>query len=137
MLRIGLINVSFLSSRYATKTRKLKQKFFPPIETGVFEHGGGVQINAGENLAALSGTSNSISAGIALWSAEASSYDPSNPIFSHFTQMVWKASKEVGCSVSVCNLAALGGQRSDFIVCEYLEAGSELYILELKGERDY
>lgn len=113
---------------------KIEAGFSARIKIGVFEHGGGVQINAGENLAALSGTSSPISAGIALWSAEASSYDPTNPTFSHFTQMVWKASTHVGCSVSICNLAALKGERSNFYVCEYLEAGSESSIPSDEGE---
>ena len=29
-------------------------------------------------------------------------YNPANPVFSHFTQMVWKATTQVGCAVQSC-----------------------------------
>jgi hypothetical protein len=31
------------------------------------------------------------------------SYDPKNPTYSHFTQVVWKATTELGCSLYICN----------------------------------
>jgi len=54
-----------------------------------------------ENLAAGSG-SYTVSDGINAWNAEAKDYDPKNPTFSHFTQVVWKGTKEVGCAFVTC-----------------------------------
>ena len=54
-----------------------------------------------ENLAAGSG-SYTVSDGIDAWNAEAKDYDPQNPTFSHFTQVVWKGTKEVGCAFVTC-----------------------------------
>ena len=54
-----------------------------------------------ENLAAGSG-SYTVSDGIDGWNAEAKDYNPSNPNFSHFTQVVWKGTKEVGCAFVTC-----------------------------------
>ena len=33
----------------------------------------------------------------------AAQYDPSNPVASHFTQMVWKSTTQLGCAVQSCN----------------------------------
>lgn len=30
-------------------------------------------------------------------------YDPNNPVPSHFTQVVWKGTTQVGCAVQVCS----------------------------------
>ena len=54
-----------------------------------------------ENLAAGSG-SYTVSDGIDGWNAEAKDYNPQNPTFSHFTQVVWKGTKEVGCAFVTC-----------------------------------
>jgi len=40
--------------------------------------------------------------GINAWNDEAKDYDPNNPTYSHFTQVVWKATKEVGCAIVTC-----------------------------------
>ena len=29
-------------------------------------------------------------------------YNPNNPTYSHFTQMVWKATTQLGCAVTTC-----------------------------------
>lgn len=54
-----------------------------------------------ENLAA--GTGNyTITDAINDWMSEASSYDPNNPVASHFTQVVWKSTTQVGCATYTC-----------------------------------
>jgi len=30
-------------------------------------------------------------------------YDPKNPTYSHFTQVVWKGTTQVGCAVATCS----------------------------------
>jgi uncharacterized protein YkwD len=66
--------------------------------TCVFKHSGGP---FGENLSA--GTHPfSPAAAIALWTNEESQYDPNDPQPSHYTQEVWKGSKEIGCAVTTC-----------------------------------
>ena len=41
-----------------------------------------------------------------MWTGEAKDYDPNNPVFSsgagHFTQVVWKNSKRLGCAFATC-----------------------------------
>ncbi|KAG9075962.1 hypothetical protein FRC06_009787, partial [Ceratobasidium sp. 370] len=55
----------------------------------------------GENLAA--GTGNpSIATAIGWWNAERKNYDPSSPQPSHWTQVVWKSTKKVGCALAKC-----------------------------------
>ncbi|GAA5920136.1 hypothetical protein JCM6882_007032 [Rhodosporidiobolus microsporus] len=98
----------------------------------VFKHGGGAALNSGENLAAYYGASN-VASGISMWANEASNYDFDNPGFSssagHFTQMVWKATTQLGCAEVKC--ASLpdpdsGSTMKDyqFLVCHYLSAGN-------------
>jgi hypothetical protein len=43
----------------------------------------------------------------------------------HFTQIVWKQTKEVGCYTYTCpDLANTGAKNSPFTVCNYLPAGN-------------
>lgn len=77
----------------------------------------------GENLAA--GYS-SISTAVSTWYAEKNAYSYWHPGFSgrtgHFTQLVWKASKRLGCGYAVCN--GKNGTPGKFWVCEYSPAGN-------------
>ncbi|KAK0481902.1 CAP domain-containing protein [Armillaria novae-zelandiae] len=91
----------------------------------VFKHSGGSLGSFGENLAAGTGSSYSISSAIKSWTDEASSYDPNNPVASHFTQVVWKATSQVGCAVQSCDGifdASFG--KASYYVCEYSPAGN-------------
>jgi len=54
-----------------------------------------------ENLAAGTG-GYTVTEGINAWTDEASDYDPNNPTYSHFTQVVWKSTTELGCAMVDC-----------------------------------
>ncbi|KAK6341035.1 hypothetical protein TWF696_009345 [Orbilia brochopaga] len=73
----------------------------------------------GENLAM---GYDSIEAAINAWANEANQYDSNNPGFQentgHFTQVVWKATTEVGCYNRKCP----SGQ--DYYMCEYKVPGN-------------
>ncbi|KAI0374243.1 PR-1-like protein [Pilatotrama ljubarskyi] len=91
----------------------------------VFQHSGGKLGPFGENLAAGTGDSYGIQSAVKSWTDEVSEYDPNNPQPSHFTQVVWKASTQVGCAVQSCNGifdAKFGPAK--FFVCEYSPQGN-------------
>jgi len=85
----------------------------------VFEHSG--TSGVGENIATGSGDM-SISSAITMWTDESSSYTPDNPGNSlHFTQVVWKATTQLGCASATC--AATDGS-STLYVCQYDPQGN-------------
>ena len=97
--------------------------------TGRFEHSPdepGKPIE-GENLWAGTPRAFSPEAMVHLWAAEKSDYRPgtfpnnsrSGDIerVGHFTQMIWRASRQVGCATAV-------GANEEFLVCRYSEAGN-------------
>ncbi|GAA5958563.1 hypothetical protein JCM8115_002506 [Rhodotorula mucilaginosa] len=96
----------------------------------VFQHSQGAVGPYGENLAASAGGAGGISTalqGISAWEAEAPQYDPANPNYSHFTQMVWKASTQLGCVQQVCPAGTLFDAKygpAYFLVCEYNPPGN-------------
>ncbi|THH06365.1 hypothetical protein EW145_g4138 [Phellinidium pouzarii] len=69
----------------------------------VFQHSGGKLGPFGENLAAGTGSVYGITSAVQSWTNEASQYNPSSPVASHFTQVVWKATTQLGCAVQSCN----------------------------------
>ena len=77
----------------------------------------------GENLAAGYST---VSAAILAWYVEGAQYSYQNPKFEHstghFTQLVWVASKKIGCGYVVCN--GKNGTPGNYLVCEYSPAGN-------------
>ncbi|KAG5644724.1 hypothetical protein DXG03_007853 [Asterophora parasitica] len=90
----------------------------------VFEHSGGIFGRLGENLAAGTGDYN-IATAVKGWTDEVTEYNPSNPKASHFTQVVWKSTTQVGCAVQTCNGifdAKFGPAK--YFVCEYNPAGN-------------
>jgi len=91
----------------------------------VFQHSGGTLGPFGENLAAGTGSSYDIATAVKSWTDEVSEYDANNPQPSHFTQVVWKASTQVGCALQMCSgiFAASFGQAS-YYVCEYSPQGN-------------
>ncbi|WWD04273.1 hypothetical protein V865_002341 [Kwoniella europaea PYCC6329] len=81
----------------------------------------------GENLAAGAGGGYTITDGFNAWADEASEYDPSNPQYSHFTQVVWKATTEIGCAAVTCldgTIFSDVGSDSLYIMCEYNPPGN-------------
>ncbi|KAF7784468.1 hypothetical protein Agabi119p4_633 [Agaricus bisporus var. burnettii] len=92
-----------------------------------FQHSGGALGRFGENLAAGTGDSYGIPQAIKSWADEASDYDPNNPQFSHFTQMVWKGTTQLGCAVQECSgIFSSSFGLAKFYVCEYNPAGNVL-----------
>lgn len=91
----------------------------------VFEHSGGILGRFGENLAAGTGSNYGIAAGIKSWTDEVSDYNPGNPIPSHYTQVVWQGTTQIGCSMVNCP-GMLGAQfgNAKYIVCEYSPPGN-------------
>ncbi|CAL1695992.1 unnamed protein product [Somion occarium] len=91
----------------------------------VFEHSGGSLGPLGENLSAGTAASFGISEAIKTWTDEVSEYDPNNPQPSHFTQVVWKATTQVGCAVQSCDgIFASSFGKAKFFVCEYSPQGN-------------
>lgn len=93
----------------------------------VFEHGEGAANGWGENLSAFAGTDSDIRAGIVLWEDEAKDYDPANPTYSHFTQLVWKSTREVGCAKASCAPGSIFDAsygEASYFVCEYYPPGN-------------
>ncbi|EIM92857.1 PR-1-like protein [Stereum hirsutum FP-91666 SS1] len=91
----------------------------------VFQHSGGTLGPFGENLAAGTGDSYDIAAAVKSWTDEVSQYDPNNPTASHFTQVVWKATTQVGCAETDCDgIFAASFGVPHFHVCEYLVQGN-------------
>ena len=97
--------------------------------TGRFEHSPdepGKQPE-GENLWAGTPRAFAPEAMVHLWAAEQNDYRPGVfPNISrsgdvervgHYTQMIWRASRQVGCATAV-------GAREEFLVCRYSEAGN-------------
>ncbi|GAA6037818.1 hypothetical protein JCM8097_005054 [Rhodosporidiobolus ruineniae] len=95
-----------------------------------FEHGGGEELGAGENISAYTGGTN-VTWGIDMWVEEDTLYDYSNPGYSdatgHFTQMVWKSTEQVGCAEVYCPSFYVNNAWQDnwwFTVCEYYPPGN-------------
>ncbi|KAJ7502497.1 CAP domain-containing protein [Mycena galericulata] len=88
-------------------------------------HSGGTLGPFGENLAWGTGDF-TIADGLQAWMNEEPEYSPSNPVDSHWTQMVWKATTNLGCAVAVCdnlfNFATYGA--TQYYVCEYWPQGN-------------
>jgi uncharacterized protein YkwD len=85
-----------------------------------FKHSGSPY---GENLAA---GYPSIRANIDAWYQERKYYSYTHPGFSvktgHFTQLIWQASKKLGCGFAACN--GKNGTPGNYLVCEYSPAGN-------------
>jgi len=87
------------------------------------QHSGGTLGPLGENLAAGTGTY-TIAEAVKDWTDEVSEYNPNNPTFSHFTQVVWKATTLIGCAVQTCDGIFAGFGPAQYYVCEYSVQGN-------------
>ncbi|KAG9124400.1 hypothetical protein FRC07_011760 [Ceratobasidium sp. 392] len=87
----------------------------------VFKHG-----SVGENLAAGTGNYGALNA-VKGWTDEIKDYDPRNPKPSHFTQVVWKSSTQLGCAVKQCPPGSIFPAKfgvAYYHVCEYAPPGN-------------
>jgi len=75
----------------------------------------------GTNLAAGTGKFDAAAA-VTLFMSDASTYDPENPTFSHFTQVVWKNTTELGCAAAVCD--SIFDEPATYHVCVYAPTGN-------------
>lgn len=77
----------------------------------------------GQNLVA---GSSSPAAGVRAWYSEIQYYDYTKPRFSkktgHFTQLIWKSSRELGCAWVNCG--GKNGTPGHFLVCNYTPPGN-------------
>jgi hypothetical protein len=108
----------------------------------VYEHDESIRGSVGENIAAAWPTLTSTKA-IGDWYDEIGRYDFDHPIDSykaalnadptdhtkevrHFTQVVWKATREVGCAMANCEAPTPDGTNSvwKFFVCRYSPPGN-------------
>ncbi|CBF89648.1 putative extracellular SCP domain protein Pry1 [Aspergillus nidulans FGSC A4] len=74
------------------------------------------------------------SSAVTAWGDEAALYDFSKPTgfteeTGHFTQLVWKSTREVGCAAVDCGLTDLDDDEKEraqgwYVVCEYMPAGN-------------
>ncbi|KAJ3483944.1 hypothetical protein NLI96_g5977 [Meripilus lineatus] len=94
-----------------------------------FRHSNGEVGPYGENLAAGAGRFTAQRA-VELFVNER--YDPSNPTFSHFTQVVWKSTTQLGCAVSLCDgiFDAKYG-KATYHVCMYNPVGNVVGEMQL------
>lgn len=103
-------------------------------ERCVFEHSEGN--GYGENLAIFSGAESTPQDVVDIWASETAAYDYDTNTCApgeqcgHYTQIVWRDTERVGCGVSACNFAELGGEGL-FWVCNYDPPGNFI------GERPY
>ncbi|EMD40490.1 hypothetical protein CERSUDRAFT_45120, partial [Gelatoporia subvermispora B] len=67
-----------------------------------FAHSNGALGPVGENLGAGTGTFTAQEA-VQQFASDQSSYNPADPTFLHFTQMVWKSTTQLGCAAALCN----------------------------------
>ncbi|RXW24688.1 hypothetical protein EST38_g1179 [Candolleomyces aberdarensis] len=78
----------------------------------------------GEHIVAATGDF-PIRAAVGTFMADKDKYDPANPSYTHWTQVVWKSTTELGCAIASCR-NALPGQpgRETLYVCLYNPAGN-------------
>ncbi|KAK6974677.1 PR-1-like protein, partial [Favolaschia claudopus] len=92
-------------------------------------HSNGTLGPLGENLAARTGAFSVSDAVRAIGILrEERSYDPMNPQPSHWTQVLWKDTTDLGCSVYACPAGVIfpGYGIAQYHVCEYWPAGNVL-----------
>ncbi|KIJ49933.1 hypothetical protein M422DRAFT_777265 [Sphaerobolus stellatus SS14] len=83
----------------------------------------------GENLAAGSASNYDFQNALMEWMAESKKYNWNHPGFSpsigHFTQIVWKSTKEVACAVASCPPGAIFPTLpAHYVVCRYTPTGN-------------
>lgn len=88
----------------------------------LFEHSAGPY---GENIAAGYPDLESVVKDWVSAPDECHSYNPANPIYSHFTQVVWDNTRQIGCAITNCpNLRHTDLRDTPFSACEYDPPGN-------------
>jgi pathogenesis-related protein 1 len=82
----------------------------------------------GENIAAATGELTPASV-VAMWAGEAKDYayatDSCSAVCGHYTQLVWRDTREVGCAIERCESGSpFGGGSWTFAVCDYSPPGN-------------
>ncbi|KAH7341698.1 CAP domain-containing protein [Rhizoctonia solani] len=81
---------------------------------------------SGENLYAGTGNPTAADA-IGAWNSESKDYSPENPEASHWTQVVWKETTELGCALNQCAPGTIFDAKygvTNYYVCHYNPAGN-------------
>lgn len=105
---------------WSTTLESFAQQF---TQACVFEHTKNNKY--GENLAAGQQDIESVVNDWVSGPNEKDVYNPASPVYSHFTQVVWSASTELGCAVKSCqNVAGLPQSPAPLYVCEYNPPGN-------------
>lgn len=90
-----------------------------------FQHSGGAVGAYGENLYAGTGSLGTVANGLNSWANEVSQYNPNSPVASHWTQMVWKSTTQIGCASAQCDgIFDPKYGKAAFHVCEYSPPGN-------------
>ncbi|KAI5476035.1 hypothetical protein MNV49_000464 [Pseudohyphozyma bogoriensis] len=90
-----------------------------------FVHSQGALGPWGENLAATAGYATTITDAVKMWTDESVDYNATNPVYSHFTQVVWKSTTQLGCAVAQCSgIFDPAYGLASFYVCEYNPPGN-------------
>ena len=86
-----------------------------------------------ENIWATPFDGDTVTDGVKDWTDESKDYDPKNPQYSHFTQVVWKATTELGCAFVNCASGTIldSPHAYRFLVCQYNPGGNVI------GEFEY
>ncbi|KAG0146076.1 hypothetical protein CROQUDRAFT_44937, partial [Cronartium quercuum f. sp. fusiforme G11] len=93
--------------------------------TCVWEHT--KQNTYGENIAANQVSPHQVVSDWVNAPNEKDSYVPGGSGYSHFTQVIWKGSTQVGCALTSCNsMEGLSDSPMSFWACEYFPAGNVL-----------
>ncbi|KAI0638402.1 CAP domain-containing protein [Trametes polyzona] len=87
-------------------------------------HSDGALGPVGENLAAATGRFD-IAAAVQLFVHDKDQFDPNHFVFSHFTQVVWKSTTQLGCGVAFCDNIFPGRKGpATYHVCLYDPVGN-------------
>lgn len=91
-----------------------------------FKHTDGVlsTTSYGENIAAGTGQF-TIRKAVGTFVADEGKYDPAHPSYLHFTQVVWKATTQLGCAVAQCDgIFDKSAGKASLYVCLYDPVGN-------------
>jgi len=83
-----------------------------------------LQVPYGENIVAATGFF-PITSAVGMFTQDAASYDPASPTYSHFTQVIWQSTTQLGCAISSCSgLFDPESGTASFYVCLYDPPGN-------------